>query len=76
MRKTELTGLAEAVAAVDAADAACPVRNGKARHSDECPKCRATTSHPCGPVVNAEFKVVEQARSLLRARALSEAPDA
>lgn len=57
----ELTGLIEAV---DAAEKACPIRNGSSGN-EKCPKCRATSSEPCGPVVSAEYQVVQGVRRLL-----------
>lgn len=52
------------IANVDAAEKACPCRRGAYRY-EECPKCGATSSHPCGPVVSAEGKVVSAVRQML-----------
>ena len=43
----EIAELAGLVAAVDAADRACPIRHGGSS-LDKCPKCRATSSQPRG----------------------------
>jgi hypothetical protein len=67
----EMVGLAEAIAEVDAADAACPVRNGRSAYRAVCPKCGANTSQGCGPIEEASYRVVTQARALI-ARAKDE----
>lgn len=57
----ELTAL---VAKIDAASAACPVR--QRGYQDKCPRCGATSSDPCGPVLTAEHELVQRVRVLIR----------
>lgn len=57
--------LREALAAVDAADGACPIGKGLQRATERCKLCGATSDQNCGPVVTAESNVVRVARAAL-----------
>lgn len=57
----------ELLAKVDAAADACPCRKTSIPY-DACPKCGATSSEPCGPVVTAEGDVVSELREMLEPR--------
>lgn len=60
--------LEQALAAVDAADKACPVR-ASGSDPDRCPKCGATSSQNCGPEVTALAKLADGVRAALSTKA-------